>query len=314
MNKSHIISTIKLLIFILIISFIIDKLAYYAITKISDNVYSGQAIGKLNQYLAIKDTTKTIVFGSSRANHHIDIRKLAKSSYNIGINGKFIAHSAILIKMLPKDKKQNIILHLDPNVAVRPLYNRDEIVTLNTKYHTNDIVKNELIRANKNIIFQQYYWCVDYNGAVLGILKNAVFPNYNPDGYYGFDPLFVTKEEAEIFKIILARDSTLSKSYCKDVPKINDVFLEYLLEVINFCKTYDKNLIVVTSPIYLDNCPDDNAILAGILKKNDIKYYDYTNYFRNNNDLKYWRDIAHMSNIGANLFSETLSEEIKLNE
>ena len=314
MNKSHIISTIKLLFFILVLSFIIDKVAYYIITKISDNVYSGQAVGKLNQYLAIKDTTQTIVFGSSRANHHIDIRKLSKSSYNIGIDGKFIAHSAILIKMLPKDKKQNIILHIDPYVAFRPYYNSDEIISLNTKYHTNDIIKKELIRAEQNTVFQAYYWCIDYNGTVLGILKNAVFPKYNPVGYYGFDPLPVKQSEVDNFKIILGRDTTLSKSLCRDEVKINDVYLEYLLEIIDYCKTNDKNLIAITSPIYADNCLKDNAILAALLKNHNIKYFDYTNYFKNNTDLKYWNDIAHLSAVGAKVFSETLSEEIELNE
>jgi len=315
MNKLQIKSTIKLLTFILILSFIIDKIAYYTITKISDHVYSGQAIGKLNQYLAYKDTTQTLVFGSSRANHHIDIRKLEKSSFNIGLDGKFIAHSAILIKMLPKDKKQNIILHLDPNVAVRPVYNCDEIVTLNTKYHTNDIIKEELIRADANIIFQDYYWCLDYNGSFLGIVKNAVFPKYNHKNYDGFDPLIVNRDNTEAFKIKLNRDNALAESYCKDEIKINGIFLEYLLDIINFCKTNDKNLKIITSPIFVDNCPDDNAILARLLQRHKIEYYDYSNFFNDNNDLKYWKDFAHMSNVGAEIFSEALKwDNIILNE
>jgi len=314
MTKAHIIHIIKILTFIIVLSFIVDKIVYFTVTKISDNVFSGQAVGKLNQYLTIKDTTKTIVFGSSRANHHIDIRKLTQSSYNIGIDGKFVAYSSILIKLLPKDKAQNIILHLDPNVGFRPQYSREEIKSLMVKYHRNDIIKDELIKAEKNTVFQKFYWCIDYNGSVLGILKNAVFPKYNSDGYYGFDPLVLTQTEIDVFQKLLARNDQIST--CRDEVKINQTYLSYLEEIIAFCKANNKNLIAITSPIYDDNCPDDNAIMASILKDNGIEYYDYTNFFKDDHDhdLKYWRDYAHLSDVGAEIFSEALSKDLIINE
>ncbi|WP_338733816.1 hypothetical protein [Mangrovimonas cancribranchiae] len=306
MSKSNVLHIVKILLFILVLSFVVDKIIYFTVTKISEHVYSGQAVGKLNQYLHIKDTTKTIVFGSSRANHHIDIKKMATSGYNIGIDGKFIAYSAILIKLLPKDKHQNIILHIDPNVAFRPTYSREEIKSLMVKYHTNDIIKEELSKAKQDNVFQKFYWCIDYNGSVLGILKNAVFPKYNPKGYYGFDPLPLSQTEMDMFKKLLARNEKVS--VCREEVKINKTYLSYLEEIITFCKENNKTLITITSPIYEDNCPDDNAIMAAILKEKEVKYYDYTNFFKNTNDLKYWRDYAHMSDIGAEVFSNNLSE------
>ena len=312
MTKQHVLHIIKVLAFIIVLSFIVDKIVYYTVTKISDNVYSGQAVGKLNQYLHIKDTTKTIVFGSSRANHHIDIRKLTRSSYNIGIDGKFVAYSSILIKLLPKDKAQNVILHLDPNVGFRPEYSREEIKSLMVKYHRNDIIKEELVKAKKDNVFQKFFWCIDYNGSVLGILKNAVFPKYNPDGYYGFDPLKLTQTEIDMFKKLLERNDKVST--CREEVKINEVYLSYLKEIIAFCKANNKNLIAITSPIYEDNCPDDNAILEAILKENNIPYYDYTNFFKEDNQLKYWRDYAHLSDVGADVFSEALSKDLLFDE
>ncbi|MAX70193.1 MAG: hypothetical protein CMC76_03695, partial [Flavobacteriaceae bacterium] len=63
----------KLLTIVLLtitISYALDKLIFFGLNKISDNVMSGQAIGKTNQFLSVKDTTDFIVFGNSRANHH----------------------------------------------------------------------------------------------------------------------------------------------------------------------------------------------------------------------------------------------------
>jgi len=312
MTKANLLHIIKILGLIVLLSFVIDKIVYFTITKISENVYSGQAIGKLNQYLQIKDTTKTIVFGNSRANHHIDIRKLTRSSYNMGMDGKFIAHSAILIKLLPKNTAQNVLLHVEPNVAFRPTYRIDEIKSLMVKYHTNDIIKEELTKMNQNNVFQKFFWCIDYNGSVLGILKNAVFPKYNPKGYYGYDPMPLSKTDAEMFKKILARNDM--DSSCRDDLKINEIYLRYLKEIIAFCKENNKNLIAITSPLYTDECLDDNAIIAEILKENNIKYYDYTHFFENNNELKYWIDYAHLTDVGAEKFSEALSKEIILHE
>ncbi|MBU2938622.1 hypothetical protein KO494_03620 [Lacinutrix sp. C3R15] len=311
MNKKQIINTLKLLGFIIVVSFIIDKIAYFTITKISDTVYSGQAIGKLNHYLAIKDTTKLIVFGSSRANHHIDVKKLNPSSYNMGVDGKFIAYSATLIKLLPKDVKQTVILHVDPNVAYREYYNREETKTLMVKYHTNAVIKEELDRAELTNPLQNFYWCIDYNGLVLGILKNAVFPKYDLEHYYGYDPMEVHSTQKEIFKKILERNDSI---VCKTNLKLNPLFNTYLKEIESFCSNNNKKLITITTPLYIDKCPEDNNALRKILEDLNIEYHDYSNFFENKNSTDYWVDIAHMSNVGAEIFSEAIRKDLSIND
>lgn len=311
MNKNQIIKSLKLIAFIIVLSFIIDKIAYFTITKISDTVYSGQAIGKLNHYLSIKDTTNLIVFGSSRANHHIDVKKLKQSSFNMGVDGKFIAYSATLIKLLPKDVKQTVILHVDPNVAYREHYNREETKTLMVKYHTNDIIKEELQRAELTNPLQEFYWCVDYNGLVLGILKNAIFPKYDLETYYGYDPMEVEDNQKEIFEKILERNDSI---ICRTNLKLNPLFNNYLKEIDSFCSINNKKLIAITTPLYIDKCHDDNNALKKVLEDLNIEYHDYSQFFDNKNKPEYWADIAHMSNIGSEIFSEALSKDLPIDE
>ena len=56
----------------MVISFVLDKIAYYSIKKIEENVYTGQNVGKFNQYLKTKDSVEFLFFGSSRTNRHFN--------------------------------------------------------------------------------------------------------------------------------------------------------------------------------------------------------------------------------------------------
>ena len=39
------------------------------------------------------------------------------------------------------------------------------------------------------------------------------------------------------------------------------------------------------------------------MNEKNINYYDFTDFFNGNNDIKYWQDLVHLSNIGAELFT-----------
>lgn len=73
-----------------------------------------------------------------------------------------------------------------------------------------------------------------------------------------------------------------------------------------FCKENGKNLILFTSPIFSDICKDDNIALSLILKNKNLEYYDLTDFFKENNDIEYWKDKGHLSNLGAELFTEKI--------
>ena len=192
--------TFKISLIILIITFIGDKLVFYSLNYISDNVYSGQSIGKLNQYISIKDNLDLIVFGSSRANHNINPTIIKKNSFNMGMDGRMIAYSATLIKLLPKNKDQIVLLHIDPSNAFNDNYTGFDLDALLVKYNRNKIIKNEIDKLNQNNPFQIYLWSISYNSKILGILKNYLKPKYDYKEYNGFDPIHPTATQKNIFK------------------------------------------------------------------------------------------------------------------
>ena len=99
--------------------------------------------------------------------------------------------------------QQIILLQIDPENAFNQDYSGSDILSLNSKYNTNTIIKQDIDRLKQNNVLQNYYWSLSYNGMIPGILKNFLKPNYDYKTYNGYDPLYVSENQKEIFKRIL---------------------------------------------------------------------------------------------------------------
>ncbi|WP_293892607.1 hypothetical protein [Flavobacterium sp.] len=85
----------------------------------------------------------------------------------------------------------------------------------------------------------------------------------------------------------------------------------YLKQITDFCTQNGKVLILFTSPVYKDSCKKDNQAMSQLMKKHNITYYDFTDYFENDDNIDYWRDEAHLSKKGADKFSLILADALK---
>ena len=303
---------LKTLILILIISLLTDRIFFSVLNKISDEVFTGQTIGKLNQYLQNKETLDLIVFGSSRANHHVNPIKILKNSFNMGMDGRKIAYSATLIKLLPRNKEQIILLHIDPESAFSQDYLGNDIMGLSSKYNRNDIIKHEIDKLKQNNLLQNIYWSISYNRSVIGILKNYFTPNYDFTNYFGYDPIYVSENQKKIFSKILQRDKKISD--CQDSFILNKIYNDYIDELIEFCNENNKILIFFSSPKFDDKCENDNFELIKLFDKKNLNYHDFTYLFKENNNLDYWKDQTHLSNKGAELFTKKVVKMLRLNQ
>ncbi len=311
MNSSIAKYTVKTILLILVLSFVVDKLVFYTFNHISDRVFTGQSIGKLNHYLQIKDEVDFVVYGSSRANHNVDPLEISESSFNMGKDGMKLAYSAALVKLLDNKKQQTVLLHIDPENAFAKDYDGSDIQSLTSKYNRSKVIKSEIDALGQNNILQNYYWSLGYNGKTLGIIKNYLKPNYNYKTYSGYDPIYVTENQRKIFKEILKKGKT--EEVCQSDFVMNPVYAKYLNDLSVFCRDHNKTLILFTSPKYEDYCPDDNIQLSEEIKQMDLRYYDLTNYFNENNNLEFWKDKTHLSHKGAELFTKKISALIGSN-
>ncbi|NRD23501.1 hypothetical protein HNV10_09640 [Winogradskyella litoriviva] len=312
MNSEITKKLLKLIGLILIISFGLDKLVFFSLNKISDEVMTGQAIGKLNQFLSIKDSTDFIVFGNSRANHHIDVDLFSKNGFNIGVDGVGIAYNSTLINTLKNDKKQLILIHIDTKNFFDPNYDGSDIRGLKTKYHREKNITNSLNKSKSLSVLQRFYYSMNYNGNSIGILKNYFKPSYNYKTYSGYDPLTVSNSQQEMRDIILAKANTSITEDCMGKTKMNTTAVNYLKSIKSFIdNSPNKKFIFVTTPIYNDTCNEDNKLLSTLMQDLGLKYLDFTNLYKDTKDNSYWKDATHMSVIGAEKFSAYLSEKLK---
>lgn len=299
---------LKLIVIILLLTYGIDKIVYIVLNTISDKVMTGQSIGKLNQFLSQKDTLTLISFGTSRSNHHIDVRQLNASSYNMGMDGSAIAYAATLIQTLPEDKAQIVILNIDPNKVFIDDYEPTDIKGLITKYNRNETIKLSIDEAQQNNSLQYVLWSLDYNGKSIGIVKNYISPKYDQTTYYGFDPLVISEEQTEQFKTSLEIDIPYD---CDEQQEINPLVWKYINTINTFCKANNKTLIMLSTPTYKPVCKVQYEKLENALRTNGIFYNDYSSFFEQNNSFSYWKDKTHMSSKGAQLFTQYLKQDLE---
>ncbi|WP_405415778.1 hypothetical protein [Maribacter sp. Asnod1-A12] len=307
MNKDNLSYILKLTLLVVSITYALDKAVYFGLETLNKNVYTGASGGKVNQFLKEKDNLDFIVLGSSRANHHIDNIKISKKSFNMGLDGTKIAFSATLLKTLPLNKEQIILLHISPKYSLDSNYKGDDIAGLSKLYHQNNTIKNEYNTLGKNKIMNQIFWSLNFNGTVMGLFKNYFSPNYDINTYFGYDPIYITDEQKRIFKTVL--ENKVNEP-CSNELKLNPIYEQYLDEISLFCKENNKKLILFTAPIYQDNCKDDDYILSNLLSQKNIEYWNMTTFFNNNNSLDYWRDNSHLSNTGAEIFTDSIKSKL----
>lgn len=295
---------LKIVILIVLISYGLDKILFFSLNEISDKVLSGQAIGKLNHFLSQKDIADFMVFGSSRANHHIDVNQFSNNGFNIGVDGTGIAYSSTLINTLPKNKEQLIIVHLDISNLFDEDYDGSDIRALKSKYHRDYEITQTLDKSGQISVLQKFYYSMNYNGNSIGIIKNYFRPNYDYNNYNGYDPLKVNKSQEAMRDAVLLRTENHTNRDCKDSLKINTVGLGYLKSIKSFAeKSPNKTFLFVSSPTYNDICDNDNAKLSAIMQDLGLTYWDFSNLYTDRQDNTYWKDATHMSKEGAEAFS-----------
>ena len=301
--------SLKLALIILITISLLDKVVFFTLQSIEKKVLTGEGVGKLNHFDLVKDTTKYIVFGNSRANHHINPEVFGKSAFNIGVGGRKMAFSATLIQTLPKNKKQYVLLQIDPVYVFDTKYEGSDIDALYIKYHQNDIIKKHIDDLKRNNIFSYFFWSIDYNGMLFSILSNRLKPKYDYRKYKGYDPIENNSQQKEMF--IKRLKDLNNPTICQSPCIASKLERKYLKEIKDFCENNNKVLLLFTSPVYKDKCKEDNIAMKKLMKEFNIKYYDYSDYFSNDDDIDNWKDENHLSKKGADKFSLFIANNLK---
>lgn len=299
---------LKTILIVVFTTLIADKIIYWGLTQLSKTVFTGQGVGKVNHYLSIKDELELIVFGSSRANHHFNVGLLNSNGFNMGVDGRDMAYFNTLIHLLPKEKKQQVIINIDPKNLFVKAYSGEDILLLKNLYHQNEIIAERIEQVALEHPLQTVLWSLDYNGKFFSILKNSILPAYNHKNYSGYDPLVLTPTKAKIRDKVLAKAPTHD---CTNHALMNPLYVKLLMETVTFCNNNNKQLILVTSPLYFEQCKNEKEQMEQFISKNKLTYWDYSEFFGKESKPAYWIDALHLSAEGATLFSSHLKQRLQ---
>jgi hypothetical protein len=307
MSIDNIRHTLRIMVLICLFCFVIDKIVFFTLNKISDNVYTGHSFGKISYYLKIKEHTKLLIFGSSRAVNNINPKVLDKNSFNMGAPMRNIAYATTLIKTIENKAPQTILIQIDPEYIFSEDYNGEDIEPLGIKYHRNELIRAEIDKLNLINPFQHFFWSISYNSKIADIVKNYLKPKSDYRTYNGYEPLDVDENQKRIFSRILSKKAIVK---CEDSLFINVLFYNYLIELKEFAIKNNKKLFFFTAPIYDDSCKKDNLALSKLAKEIKIDYIDFSDVFNKGNSLSYWYDETHLSRIGSEKFSKELNNRL----
>jgi hypothetical protein len=302
--------------FALLISlFIIDKAASVVLQKLHNKSYSG-VDSKIN-YLLQSPKKKSIIFGSSRANQSVIPSKISEDGFNLGAGGKFIAYSAGLVDLLKQHDKlpDTILMHIDLlsyQESKSKKYDKEDIRFLAPYYSRNEFIKNKINQISRFEFIKYFFSSYHHNGKLFSYLKNALRSNkksaYPNQGFKGGK----SKDSKKLQKI--------AKNLAKKIPEngpfeLSQKAITYLNDIIKVCSEENVNIIFFTCPTFQNLKSADKKIQAEM--ETILKDYIYLNYKSEKLNLelahnpKFWKDISHLNNMGAKVFSEKILEDIR---
>ncbi len=94
--------------------------------------------------------------------------------------------------------------------------------------------------------------------------------------------------------------------------KIDSNKVNAFKDIINKCKSLDINLFVVMSPYYESLEVDSKKLCSDICKEMNVPFWDYSTDAAYLRKKEFFKDVKHLNNSGAEMFSQELAKRIKI--
>lgn len=308
--------TVVLLVAIVIGIFVLDRSLYWILSSVEAKIISGQSVGKVNRLLATNDQLDLVVFGNSRANHHVVNSEFSKNSYNVGMDGTGPKTAAILVQTLA-NREQLLLFHIDYFELFSDRYTGKDSLRLINKLNVIENLGKELLELDPSKVYLSRIFKLSvYQGKVLGILYRA-FSGQKQDDHLGFEPLESstgTKREGSVER----QEPNVRQ---QENHELNELTNKALESVVRFARESQKTLMFFTSP--------SRSALTDIQRKQIEQYFTrigapYRDFSTSMTDSApdEWKDGSHLAEKGAQRFTivlkhwicgdpDTLSERLK---
>lgn len=298
-----------LFLLILVGLFIMDRVVFTVLHGVEKNVFTGQSVGKANQFNKAKDSVDLLVMGSSRAARHVDPSVFPMPGFNMGMDGTHLGYATALMSTLER-RHQLILVHVDHHEVYDVDYDGEDMLALMNE--TLDSKKmQQFIKQYfpEEILLSEISRCYIYNGKVLGMVKNYMSGRKNFKLSNGYSPLVPTAEQKQTFQKILDKDGLYQEIEISESVPVNANFESYVDFAMEVANRNDSKLVFFTSPSLNKVDGKVRQRTVDFFAAKNVKYMDDLDFFKDF-DIDYWKDRSHMSKIGAEIYSEKLRENL----
>lgn len=246
-------------------------------------------------------TEDLLVFGSSRALHHYNTGMMTDSlgiaCYNCGEDGQGIILNYGRLQMLKQRHEPKVIIYdLEPNYDVNTCDNHQFIKWL--KPHCNrkgvmDIIASVDSTERFKLLSRLYR----YNTEFLTLLTAMKHVGEQEKGT-GYNPLSGTLNEAK------KNAKHTPASYESDSLKLH--YLEAMIQTFD-----DATILFVVSPAWNGKDMKSLEPAKRLCDKYKISFIDYSNSPKYVHQDKYYTDVVHLNNRGADEFTKDIITILK---
>lgn len=287
-----------------------DRIVAMILSSAEEKIFTGHRVGKVNYFFNVKDSMDILIFGSSRAVHHVDPKTFDRPTFNMGMGATHLGYAAALIATLGK-KKQIVMVQIDYKTMFSPTYSGKDAIELLYKASKNNAINHffdvnfpEEKRLSK--LSRSYV----YNGRVFGVIKNYMLHAEEVRINNGYEPLIPDERQKQIFKGMLAQTETKTLEIFEPI-KINERYKQFIYDIKEVAAKNNNLLVFFTSPSLVKI---DNRLIemtTNFLEKEGLEYLNHTEIV-NGEDPELWKDHTHLSKKGATIYSKKLASSLNV--
>ncbi|HRZ40614.1 MAG TPA: hypothetical protein P5246_06365 [Candidatus Omnitrophota bacterium] len=289
------------IIILFLIMFALDRslgrLADHYFFKTRDGDTGGQINGLLEKKAPI------LVFGSSRAEGQYVPDVLGKSlggeAFNAGFKGSSSLYDYALLRLVLEHYTPSLIIYdfsvqtinksEDPYSKLYPLY------PFRSSPSVWELLKKRS-RLEPLFFFSRLY---PYNSKLHSVMMFNIWKN-RPGASNGYFP-----------QRSVMRPVPLEEPDRKEAGERDPLLVDYYKQFIQLAKERGIKVVVVCSPRYSTGAYDIPQDLIRYLEEMSVPFFDFDlNGYPQFSDHKLYKDLDHLNDVGAEIFSELLGQKI----
>ena len=298
---------IKKIIFNILIILVVVMTLDFLFGRVLRHYYFKETSGFHYRTTYSMETTDAdiLIFGSSRANHHY-IPELFEDSlkmtfYNTGRDGNGILFQTAVLKSALKRYSPKLIIIDYYGEFIKNDEAFEGLQSLLPYYRTHEEIREFITLKSSNERIKLLSEIYPFNSQILSIaIGNMERNKQRYDDKKGYVPLFtIWPSPIEII------------SKYEEYP-VDTVKVEALRSFLDLAKRAKVRVLVIYSPIFEKfEKKQEIEICRDICSHEDVPFWDYSKdtLFLNHNNL--FRDVQHLNDNGAKIFSNLLVSRIK---